>query len=82
MTIKISGFGHLNIVGDYQRVNSYSDLVLQGKIFKALNSFPGNKWIKDFADDKNEKTITIDITDHERPHPLNFTRINLEKYEG
>lgn len=82
VTIKVSGFGYLNIVGHYLRVNSYSDLVLQGKIFKTLNSFPSNKWIKDFAHDKNEKNITINVPDYDRPHPLNFTMVKLEKYEN
>ena len=81
VTIRVSGLGLLNLVGHYLRIEQYSDLVLQGKIFKTVNSFPGNKWIKDFANNRNEKVINISIADYDLPHPLNFTQITLEKCE-
>lgn len=82
VTLKVSGYGLLNIVGQYTRISSYSDLQLQGKLFKTLNSFPGSKWIKEFAEDRKEKVLGISVDDPEMPHPLNFTRIELEKYDS
>jgi hypothetical protein len=82
VTLKVSGYGILNIVGQYTRINSYSDQQLQGKLFKTLNSFPGNKWIREFAQDRNEKDLNISVDDPEMQHPLNFTQIELEKYDS
>lgn len=82
VTLKVSGYGLLNIVGQYTRINSYSDLQLQAKLFKTLNSFPGSKWIKEFAQDRQESVLNISVDDPEMPHPLNFTQIELEKYDS
>ncbi len=79
--IKISALNFLKIVGEYVRVEPYSNLVLQHKINKTLNGFPGYNWIKDFASDRNEKVLNISVTDNDLPHPLNFTQITLEKFE-
>lgn len=81
VTLRVSGHGLLNIVGQYTRLNTYSDRQLQGKIFKTLNTFPGNKWIKDFARNRNQKALSISVDDPDTPHPLNFTQLELEKYD-
>jgi hypothetical protein len=82
VTLKVSGYGILNIVGEYTRVDPYSDSKLQANLFKALNSFPGSKWIMEFVADKNEKILMVTIDDPETPHPFNFTQVYLEKFES
>lgn len=82
VSLKVSGYGLLNIVGQYTRVDSFSDLQLQGKLFKTLNSFPGSKWIKEFAQDRQEKVLNVSVDDPEMPHPLNSTQIELQKYNS
>lgn len=79
VTMKVTGYEYVNIVGEYLRISQYTDLALQSKLFKTLNTFPGNKWIKDFTTDENERELSIFINDHETPHPLNFTQVKLRK---
>ena len=75
VTLKIGGHGFLNIVGKYTRVRPYGDLSLQTELYKAFNTFPANKLIKDFASDQTKKVLTFTIDDRG-----NQTQIDLEKY--
>ena len=79
VSFRISGQGILNVIGKYERVNPYTDLELQRKLFRTLNAFPGSKWIREFVLDKTSTNISITVDDQELPHPINFTRIQIEK---
>ena len=82
VTLKVSGHGIINIVGEYTRLDSYADLELQSKIFKVLNSSPGNKQISEFSSNTEENALLILVEDPDMPHPINLTQIRLEKYES
>lgn len=71
--------GYFNVIGRYMRTEPFSDLVLQTKLFTALNKFPGSKWIRDFAQDTTAKTLNVHVDDLESI--IRTTIVEIEKID-